>query len=466
MRLLVIQSPSALEPVRFRGKILWRMNDRCVEVDAAGWHATQMARRGYDWSAEESTIAPSAVRPGALDVARTFLRQSGEQHAINLANSQDPELLRRLNVVTHDELLTNAGVLAFVGRGNSAIDYIRRDLPGGDSIQRLRPEGASLLEEVAHVDQAMRAHVRRQHLGGDLVRGQVEELPLDVIREAVVNGIVHRDWAAPAPTVVEHTGSTLTVVSPGGFVGGITPSNIITHPSTPRYQSLAELFAALRIAEREGIGVDRMVGGMLRLGHHAPVIEEKQGPTVRTALVGGVVDEAWLNWLRRMEPEPSQDLQVLMLIRHLVDHGWVDVDAAHRLLQVTPVEAHAALLRAETVELDNSIPCVVPIKGTPSESQPGFTLSKEARKILDASERRQGWRATAPTLTPRAVALDWARHRGRVSSTELASIMGASHTNMSRYLRELEDEGLLEPSRPSRAGRGFYYRWSGDSDTE
>ena len=48
----------------------------------------------------------------------------------------------------------------------------------------------------------------------------------------------------------------LTVTSPGGFIGGITPANIITHPAVPRYRSLAEAMATLRLGEREGIGVD------------------------------------------------------------------------------------------------------------------------------------------------------------------------------------------------------------------
>ena len=48
--------------------------------------------------------------------------------------------------------------------------------------------------------------------------------------------------------------------------------------------------AALRLAEREGIGVDRMVRDMLAVGHQAPEISEESGPTVRVALIGGDPD--------------------------------------------------------------------------------------------------------------------------------------------------------------------------------
>lgn len=50
VRLLVVISPDAVEPVRMDGKIHWRVADKCVEVDAATWHARRMVAMNYDWS--------------------------------------------------------------------------------------------------------------------------------------------------------------------------------------------------------------------------------------------------------------------------------------------------------------------------------------------------------------------------------------------------------------------------------
>lgn len=69
------------------------------------------------------------------------------------------------------------------------------------------------------------------------------------------------------------------MTSSGGFIGGITPSNIITHPAVPRYRSLAEAMASLWLGEREGIGVDRMVRDMLAIGRPEPGISEIAGRT-------------------------------------------------------------------------------------------------------------------------------------------------------------------------------------------
>lgn len=168
-RLLVVVSPSAVEPVRFNDRIHWRVNDKCVEVDAATWHARRRHALNYDWSGAESSTPASKARPQALTVARDFLSASGDTAAEEPAATTDAQLLRRLNVMTHDGMLTNAGVLAFVGRSTPAVDYIYRDYAGGDSTARVRRSDRSLLEELAEVFITMDAHNAVRHVQSGLV---------------------------------------------------------------------------------------------------------------------------------------------------------------------------------------------------------------------------------------------------------------------------------------------------------
>ncbi|MBW0253129.1 ATP-binding protein [Cellulomonas sp. PS-H5] len=456
VRLLVVRSPQALEPVRWKGRISWRVSDRCVEVDAATWHARRMTVSRYDWSESPSPVEPHQVRPAAMALAREFLRQSGENAAVDLAGATDAELLRRLNVVTSDGYLTNAGALAFVGRPEPALDYVRRAVAGGDSVARVREGGRSVIEEIAEVERVIGVHNGVRQVVRGLVVGRVRDLPPLAVREAVVNGVVHRDWGSAAPTVVEHVGTTLTVTSPGGFVGGVTPDNIITHPSQARNRALAELFSSLRLAEREGIGVDRMVREMLSVGYPAPHIAEVAGPFVRAALVGSALDVSWIRFLSRLRPEEKRtDLTVLMLLRHLVERWWVDVARAAPLLQLSALEASGAIEGLRGVTIDGSS-VLEPVAGVPESSEPAWRLSDRARTALAEEDEETG--AARRGLARADVALEWARARGRVSSTELASVVGAQPTNVQTVLRGLEEAGQIEPGRPSRQGRGFFYK--------
>lgn len=99
-RLLILLVPAAVEPIRVDGKIQRRVDDHCVEIDAATWHSRRMRTLNYDWSAEPTTVPASEVRPGALVVARDFLANSGDSGAEELSRASDADMMRRLNAVT------------------------------------------------------------------------------------------------------------------------------------------------------------------------------------------------------------------------------------------------------------------------------------------------------------------------------------------------------------------------------
>lgn len=462
VRLLVLYPPAAVEPIRVDGRIRWRVDDNCAEVDASTWFTRQMYRRQYDWSGEASNVLATEVRATAVDIARAFLYDSGDERSEELAQVDTPQLLRRLNVVTEGNRLTNAGVLAFVGRPEPALDYTHHEVAGADSSIRVHRGGRSLLEELADVLQAFEARNTARHVQSGLTIGQLRDIPQLAAREALVNGLAHREWGNPMATRVEHIGRTLRVTSPGGFFGGVNPSNIITHPSVSRNPALTQLLANLRVAERQGIGVDRMVREMVRVGHPRPEIEEIAGPYVRTTLVGESLDEPWMGWLNRIEPRPlTRDVSAVLILRHLVDRIWIDGNVAASLTQVSAGEAQSMLerLRAATIGGD---PLLAAVAGTPDTAAGAWRLSAEARRSLQELDDAAGHpRASA---TRRAIASDYARARGRISTTELAALVEGHATNMGATLRALEADGLVEPSTAARRGRGFFYRWVGANE--
>lgn len=433
------------------------MGTQCVEIDAATWHARRMATQQFDWSVQASNVAWEEIPAGAFVVARDFLRASGEDHAQELAEAQDLDLLKRLNVIAPNGTLTNAGVLAFIGRGEAALDFIRRPGAGEDSQLRIRRDGRSLLQELAEVFQALEGTVPAVHMPQGLIVGQAREIPLGAAREAIVNGVAHREWSVPGPTVVEYVGSYLRVTSPGGFVQGITPDNILTHPSRSRNTSLAELLASLRVAEREGVGVDRMFRDMVRLGHEPPTIEELDGPYVRTTLIGGEADRAWIAWLRRVQgSRPAAiDLNSLLTLRLVLDRGWADETSIARIIQDSSAVARSSVY-ALLVAQGREFAPLMPVEGTVDEQGPSWRLSHEAEDALRELDMQTGRMRQWPSREQ--IARSYVDQRGRISSTELASLTRAAPSNVGRVLKDLEDAGLVEPSWPSRRGRGFHYR--------
>lgn len=452
-RLLVLTTHEAIEPIRHNGRIRWRVDANCVDVDPTSWHAGRLQRTGADWSGQASGHRLADARPVALEIARRYLAAdvgSGNELG-GLVDATDPDFLRRLNLVTAEGFLTNAGSLLFVATPHPGADYIRREVPGADSTQRVMSAGP-LIEQIYAIERASEASNRIVHAPQGFAHGQLRAIPERAIREAIVNGLIHRDWLSAEPTTIEHIGDSLSVTSPGGFIGGVSATNIITHPAVPRYRSLATAAAALRLCEREGVGVDRMVRDMLAIGRGAPEIGEIAGPYVRVSLVGGDPDSQMTGLLADLDPSrAAQDVDLLLLIEHLSRRGWIDTERAAPLLQRNTAETEAAIGRLEIARAAGE-PVIVPVRGVPPDRPTAHRLSDPVRARLATRLP-----AIAAPGAREGVILSWARARGRVSSTEVADLVGVSVPYAGQLLGGMEDDGALRPGRAQRLGRGFFY---------
>lgn len=94
-----------------------------------------------------------------------------------------------------------------------------------------------------------------------------------VIRELMVNALVHRPYTQRGDIFVNLHPDRLEIVNPGRLPLGVTPENIL-HTSRRRNDGLARVFHDLGLMEREGSGFDLMYEHLLTSGRPAPVIKE------------------------------------------------------------------------------------------------------------------------------------------------------------------------------------------------
>jgi ATP-dependent DNA helicase RecG len=229
-----------------------------------------------------------------------------------------------------------------------------------------------------------------------------------------------------------------------------------------RNQDLSQLLATRRIAERQGVGVDRMFADMIRHGHPSPVIEELDGVAVRTVLAGERPDQGWIEWIAAIEPDPRRDLRILMTLHHLATQRWTDPIDLAPVLQLPVEEARQTIERLLDLRRARR-PVCHEIDGIPlSAPVPSIAMDAGSIEDLGALRRAAGTVSRAPSREQ--IARSYARARGRISTTELGSIVGAARANVGGALRALEQQGELEPSRQNRRGAGFYYRYTGDEE--
>jgi ATP-dependent DNA helicase RecG len=114
-------------------------------------------------------------------------------------------------------------------------------------------------------------NVRSEIRGFD--RFDIYEIPLDALREAVVNAIVHRDYAIKGTSIyVRIYDDRVEIENPGGLPDGITRRDF-GKSSVRRNPIIADLFHRMGKVERMGSGIERMRELMRDAGLKEPVFE-------------------------------------------------------------------------------------------------------------------------------------------------------------------------------------------------
>ncbi len=134
---------------------------------------------------------------------------------------------------------------AFKGRNKTFI-YDRKDIRS-DLLTQLN-------EAMAFIQRQL--NIRSEICGLD--RFDIYELPLDAIREALVNAIIHRDYSFKGSGInVDVYDDRLEIVNPGGLPQGLDRRDFGTL-SVRRNLIIADLFHRMGKVERIGSGIGRM----------------------------------------------------------------------------------------------------------------------------------------------------------------------------------------------------------------
>ncbi|MDD2810067.1 ATP-binding protein [Rhodoferax sp.] len=106
-----------------------------------------------------------------------------------------------------------------------------------------------------------------------LFRTQVAAFDERVIRELLINALVHRPYTQRGDIYLNLYPDRLEIVNPGPLPLGVTPGNVL-HASVRRNEHLARLCHDLKLMEREGSGFDAIYDVLLSQGRPTPVVEE------------------------------------------------------------------------------------------------------------------------------------------------------------------------------------------------
>jgi ATP-dependent DNA helicase RecG len=488
------------KPVYFKNKKLpegayRRMgptDQKCNEDDLSVFY-TERQNESYD----SMVIAEATFEDIDPDVLEDYRKMRAESNldAEELRWS-DEDLLIALGCAKKEKeslKITVAGVILF-GKSMALrrffpmmrVDYIR--VPGKewisdpenrfesidmrDSIFRIvRRASALILEDLPKAFQLPEESLQRE---------EKPLIPTRVIREALVNALMHRSYRVHAPIQIIRYTNRLEIRNPGY---SLKSAEHLGEPgSLTRNPKIAAVLHETRFAETKGSGIRVMREMMERTGLSLPVFESDRAHDTFTAryLFHHFLspdDLAWLSLLKEYELSDDEAKALIFVretgaidnatyrdlcrvdtlgasarLRHLRDVGLLETKGSGPKTYYIPSEKLTNIANANGL-IDMSNPLSDKIEGLSQESQ---ALSQELPPEISDLITGLGKRAK-PEMTTNAI-LKLCEYKS-LKASEIAKILGRDQDYITRdYLTPMVDAGTLTytiPAMPNHPDQAY-----------
>lgn len=331
-------------------------DQQCTEDDLLALYQGRQIE-SYDGNMLPDTTL-SDLAPEAIEDYRK-VRAEANADAEELRWS-DEDLLESLGCTRRDNgvlLPTVAGLLLF-GKPQALrrvfpmtrVDYIR--VPGKEWV----PDPERRFDSLEIRDYLFRA-IRRalaavlddlpKSFGlaeGDAQRTDTPRIPQRVLREGIVNALMHRSYRTHAPIQIIRYANRIEIHNPGHSLK--SPEHLGEPGSVPRNPRIAAVLLDTRFAETKGSGIRVMREMMVAAGLEPPLFESMRGngSFVARYYFQHFLSEEAIQWLSRFRDLhlSNEEARALVAVR---EQGAIDNSMYRELNRVDTLSASGSLRR-------------------------------------------------------------------------------------------------------------------------
>lgn len=166
--------------------------------------------------------------------------------------------MQSLHLCASDGLYTNLGLLL----SDQCPHTIKAAVFSGtdqSQFQDRREFSGSLLRQLEEVYAFIDLHNQTRATFSGLRRTDTRDYPETALREALLNALVHRDYAYHASTLVSLYQDRIEMVSVGGLLPGLDLEDVMMGLSLCRNEHLANVFYRLQLIEAYGTGMGKIL---------------------------------------------------------------------------------------------------------------------------------------------------------------------------------------------------------------
>ena len=328
--ILVIEVPPATMAVGTKKGTFTR---RALRVDGTPQcvplSAYDILSLGYVTTGRDYALTPvpgvqlGDLDPRSFDLFRSLCGHGGGDRT--LAEMSDSDIARALRVSTPSGEITLGAVLLFgtealIAAHIPAHEVLFQEIRGGQ-VTASPGWRVSILRAAMDLEELLALRNSEQEFLSGMVRVAVPRFPQRVVREAIANALVHRDYTELGPVNVQVSDDALTVRSPGGLPPGITLDNML-YETAPRSPVLADAFKRAGLVDRAGKGIGDMYRALLTSGRGEPDYSRTTDHSVTVVIPTAGIDLDMMRFVLEYEKQnPPLELRDLRLLHEIRNQG-------------------------------------------------------------------------------------------------------------------------------------------------
>lgn len=330
------------------GRYFMRVSDSCRPVDPENLQRLLEDKTAFVWETSLTAVSTADADPAHRARLLDALRAS-DRVKLQVKVRTDDEVLAGYDLACHG-YLTNLGVLWLGRREDRArlahapvVTYLRYDSDERKTDKQMFGDDYEMTPwEQLEAVTALPVWDESIEVSRGLFRDRVPNYDVEILRELVVNALVHRLYTVRGDVFINLYADRLEIHSPGPLPLGVTPATIL-HARVRRNESFARLFHDLGLMEGEGTGYDRVYDLLLSSGKPPPEVREAFD-RVEVTVRGLDVDRRALLVLAEASKTARLTERERITLGLLAQHGPTSKEQLARLLSLAAVGQAAVWL--------------------------------------------------------------------------------------------------------------------------
>ncbi|MCD6456514.1 MAG: putative DNA binding domain-containing protein [Methanophagales archaeon] len=277
-KVIIVEIEPSQMPISYNGKYYQRSGSTTVEMSGSELAHFLISKFGKTWDALPSDANFEDIDMSTVNLFKNLARK--RVPSISDIDSVEKVFTNR-ELLTEDGKITRAGLLLFGREPHrfliSAKTRVGRFKTSTTILDTVVAAG-NLFNQVERTVEAIKKHLSVKFEIKGIVRQDIWDYPIEAIREAVINALIHKDYLSPAEIQIKVYDDKIWMWNPGGLPKELSIEDLKReHSSYPKNPLIANVFYLAGFIELWGSGTKRIVDLCKEQNLPEPDYKEEQG---------------------------------------------------------------------------------------------------------------------------------------------------------------------------------------------